>query len=241
MVIKKFCGKYMYCVAIIIISLANAPCAFGAPYSWVDWVSATSGSPGSATGTITFFNSSLININYSGELYFAQTGAASDISYWSPSSPYISSTVPNSPPASDIIFLNYASQLNTLTFSSPVTDPVMAILSLGAPQGYNLPGWVPASYTFNAPFDILSSGAGYFSSGVNWPFIKIGNNTIYGEEGTGVIQFHGTFDSISWSSTAENAHGFTVGVAPIPEPSTMLLLSSGLVGLVGYGRRRFKK
>lgn len=29
--------------------------------------------------------------------------------------------------------------------------------------------------------------------------------------------------------------------APIPEPSTMMLLGSGLAGLVGYGRRRLKK
>jgi hypothetical protein len=29
--------------------------------------------------------------------------------------------------------------------------------------------------------------------------------------------------------------------APVPEPSTMFLLGSGLAGLIGYGRRRIKK
>jgi len=29
--------------------------------------------------------------------------------------------------------------------------------------------------------------------------------------------------------------------APVPEPSTMLLLGSGLLGLLGYGRKKFKK
>lgn len=55
-------------------------------------------------------------------------------------------------------------------------------------------------------------------------------NTLYftaGIPGDGMVEDHGLFGSLKPTE--------------VPEPATMLLLGSGLIGLVGYGRRRFFK
>ncbi len=44
-------------------------------------------------------------------------------------------------------------------------------------------------------------------------------------------------DSSEWPFTTVGV----IEVAPVPEPSTMLLLGSGLIGLVGYGRKKLFK
>jgi hypothetical protein len=142
--------------------------------------------------------------------------------------------VANLPGNSDIVQLNQAGR-NTVFFAEPVTDPIMLVLSLGQPGNYTV------SYRFDQPFSILSSGS------ANWGGNPLGTLTqtgsvLTGLEGSGVIQFSGTFDSITWdSSPGENWHGFTIGLAgneSVPDAgSTLVLLGSGLA-LMGMARRR---
>jgi len=63
--------------------------------------------------------------------------------------------------------------------------------------------------------------------------------------GTNTGYFYGFLENspiISYFTLTDNYIGITdLTVAPIPEPATMLLLGSGLIGLVGYGRKKFFK
>ena len=61
---------------------------------------------------------------------------------------------------------------------------------------------------------------------------------MFGAEGNGVIQFSGSFTSITFTTPDyENWYGFTVGEAT-PEPSSLILLGSGLLALGLLTRRQ---
>jgi hypothetical protein len=200
---------------------------------WTDWISGTAGPSGSATGTLNV-NGTEITVTYQGEIQFLQTNGGTN--YWNPSAPYISATVPVAPPASDIIALSRATT-KTITFSQAVTNPIFAVVSLNG-----------NGYRFDRDFEVLSYGAGYWGNGtltreaLNGGLFQL-NGT---GEGHGVIQFKGTFTSITWDSlTAETWNGFTIGVAgvanTVPEVGTGALVASGgvgLLGLVSLRRRR---
>jgi hypothetical protein len=198
--------------------------------SWTNWTSATAGEPGSAAGTLDG-----IAVTYSGEVLSNFIINGSFASGWAPATTYIGGTVDTSPASvGDMITLNGSTLTNTLTFATPITNPVFAIWSLGQPG-------LAASFTFNATpvFEVGGPNSSFGGSA-----IKVNGNTVSGNEGNGIVQFNGTFSSITFTSTAENYYGFTVGqnitstVPAIPEPQTWLLMLAGLAAVGAAAKRR---
>jgi hypothetical protein len=108
---------------------------------------------------------------------------------------------------------------------------VVAIWSLGA-------GSSPASFTFDQTptFEVGGPNINFGGSPVT-----VSGNVVSGREGNGVVQFNGTFSSLSFTSTFENYYGFTVGengvLTAVPEPGTWVLMALGLAG-IGFAARR---
>jgi hypothetical protein len=138
-----------------------------------------------------------------GSLFGAQTNGGTN--YWIPSEPYISAEVTNAPPDSDILQLvGGENQIYRITFSEPIVDPIMAILTLGA-------AGTPTTYDFDAPFTIVSQGTGWWG-GTETSLSELPGDILLGEEGRddqvprNVLQlFLGRADSENW-------HGFTFAI-----------------------------
>lgn len=218
-------------------SIAVAAPASAVEIKWTDWVNATTGQ---VTGTAVSLGET-ISVTYTGTYAFAQTGTGTD--YFNPSTPYTdNAVVDNRPPAAELVAITGGSSAltHTVTFSEPVVDPVMAIVSLGTP-------YLTVTYDFgDETFDILSSGTGYWGGAEPDSLSQITPSVLTGVEGHGVIQFSGTYSQITWTvPTYEYWHGFTFGfellesqTPPVPIPAAAWLFGSGLAGLAGVARRK---
>jgi len=124
---------------------------------------------------------------------------------------------------------------DTILFSAPVLNPVMAIWSLGQTGDQ-------AEFDFSKSlvFSIVTGGP---TDQYHGGSITQLNNNISGVEGNGTIQFSGLITSISWTTpVAEDWYGFavgTAGVSAVPEPSTWAMMILGFmgVGFMAYRRK----
>ena len=154
---------------VAILSLTSTSVVMAAPISWTDWTN-SSNSPPSVSGTLTV-GTSTVDVNFSGDYSFVQTSGGTN--YWNPPGPYLSSTVENAPPASDIIALGTGGSA-TITFSETVQDPLLALVS-----------WNGNVVDFlGTPIEILSFGRGFWGSGT--PILNsdgdgfVGNGEVHG-------------------------------------------------------------
>jgi hypothetical protein len=182
---------------------------------WTSWTNATnSPTAGTASGT-----AGAVTVTYKGEVQSLQANYPS----WNPASSYTGGTVSNAPLRSGGIIQLFGDTdaTDTITFSHAVLNPVIAIWSLGQ-------GGVPASFDFSQTPTFEAGGP---SAEYGGGAITVSGNDVFGSEGNGVVQFTGTFTSITWTNpTYENWYGFTVGIEA-PEPAAWVLMLVGFGGL----------
>lgn len=222
---------------VALACLAGASAARASTISWTQWDTTaghfTTGASGGSAHGVT--SGPGIGVSYSGDV----ENVFANYPSWGQPGTFSGGAVDNAPTAAGgIVQLvgGNGTGVNTITFSQPVVDPVMAIWSLGNSSQ-------PASFVFGQgePFTIESGGPSTEYGGGALTLLPGG---VHGVEGNGTIMFHGTFSSISWTNPDyEYWYGFTVGVkaAAVPLPAGVLGgggLLAGLAGLKWVSRKR---
>jgi hypothetical protein len=210
------------------VPLMLAAGAASAAVTWGTW--SNTYTPGLTTGTATETIGS-VTASYTGNV----TSVVANYPSYTPTSSYTGPGVPNAPPQSGGILQmtgGPGTGTETITFSSPVVNPVMTIWSLGA-------GGTNAEFVFNAsePFSLVAGGPSAEYGGGPLTLIP---NGVAGMEGNGTLVFHGTYSSLTFTNPDyEYWYGFTLGInGGVPEPATWAVMLLGMSILGGAMRAR---
>ncbi len=221
----KFSGKLVASAVLATAAMVSLP-AMADPITWTTWGTATLGGAGSASGT-----AGAVTVSYTGEIDNLFNAYPS----YTPAPTWVGGIVGNEPGNPDaatrqiIQLMGGNNQVNTITFSAPVLNPVVAIWSLG--QGGNT-----SEFDFRLTPTLEAGGPSAEYAGSS---IWVAGNNVYGTEGNGSVSFRGMVSSISFTNPVfENWYGFTVGVDAVPEPETLALLVLGALGVVALARRK---
>lgn len=225
------------------MSLVTSP-ASALQYYYTDWTT-WAPSLGTASGVITPSSGPDVTVQFDAITATGGNGTFLGVtgnSLWLPTATYISSEVDNAPNFEALQLVGTLNMTYQVTLSEAIKDPIMAIATLGSRSD-------SATYVFDSPFTILSQGDSCcWGPGILYDLGQtLDGYVLEGWEGSGVIQFIGTYNTFSWSvPNPEYWHGFTFGIrttealepSPVPEPSTFILLGGGLAGLVLVVRRK---
>lgn len=189
--------------------------------SWTNWVDAHHGSLTQ--------NGSTIDVGYTGTVFTLDHGAY----FYDVPSSFTSATITNTPGTNGtLVMYGGDASIHTFTFSQAVINPVIALYSVGQPG-------VPVRFIFDtSSFSITSATAnGHWGGG---SLTQVGN-TVTGVEGNGLLQFTGSYTSISFTTPDYEYHyGGTVGtpLAAVPEPEAAGMALAGLIVAGAWLRRR---